>query len=64
MFWFKACPKCNGDLYRDSDSYGTYVACLQCGHYLTEADERRLELSSLMVDTWPVSLEQVGKIAA
>ena len=64
MFWFKSCPKCQGDLYRDSDTYGTYIACMQCSHYLTEADETRLELSSLGVDTWPVSHEQVEKIAA
>ena len=64
MFWFKSCPKCHGDLYRDSDTYGTYIACLQCGNYLTEADEMRLELSSSRGDLGPVSLEQVEKIAA
>ena len=31
MFFFKACPKCHGDLYLDSDGYGTFVECLQCG---------------------------------
>jgi len=42
MFWFKGCPKCHGDLYRDTDLYGSYVACFQCSHYLTEAEEARL----------------------
>jgi uncharacterized protein (DUF983 family) len=38
MFWVKSCPKCDtGDLYDGQDSYGRYMACLQCGHYLTEA---------------------------
>ncbi len=64
MFWFKSCPKCHGDLYRDSDAYGTYIACMQCSHYLTQADETRLELFSSRTDTWPVSLQQVEKIAA
>ncbi len=64
MFWFKSCPKCYGDLYRDSDNYGTYIACMQCSHYLTQADETRLELFSSRTDTWPVSLQQVEKIAA
>ena len=64
MFWFKSCPKCHGDLYRNSDTYGTYIACMQCSHYLTQADETRLELLSSRVDTWPVSLQQVEKIAA
>ena len=31
MFFFKACPKCHGDLYLDSDGYGTFLECLQCG---------------------------------
>ncbi len=64
MFWFKSCPKCHGDLYRDSDTYGTYIACMQCSHYLTQADETRLELFSSREDTWAVSLQQVEKIAA
>ena len=45
MFWFKACPKCYGDLYSDRDVYGSYVACLQCSHNLTGAEEARLKLS-------------------
>ncbi len=64
MFWFKSCPKCHGDLYRDSDSYGTYIACMQCSRYLTEADETRLELSTSKLGLAPVLLEQEEKIAA
>ncbi len=64
MFWFKSCPKCHGDLYQDSDTYGTYIACMQCSHYLTEADEMRLELSTSKSGMVPVLLEQVEKMAA
>lgn len=64
MFWFKSCPKCQGDLYRDSDTYGTYIACMQCSHYLAEAEETRLELSTSKLSMAPVLLEQVEKIAA
>ncbi len=64
MFWFKSCPKCHGDLYRDSDTYGTYIACMQCSHYLTEADETRLELSTSKLAMSPVLLDQVEKMAA
>jgi DNA-directed RNA polymerase subunit M/transcription elongation factor TFIIS len=32
MIFFKACPKCHGDLYIDKDAYGQYVECLQCGY--------------------------------
>ena len=64
MFWFKSCPKCHGDLHRDSDTYGTYIACMQCSHYLTQADETRLELSTSRVGMAPVSQEKLEKMAA
>ncbi len=64
MFWLKSCLKCHGDLYRASDAYGTYILCLQCGHYLTEADETRLELSTSRVGMAPVSQEKLEKMAA
>ena len=31
MFWFKGCPRCAGDLYKDVDQYGPFVTCAQCG---------------------------------
>ncbi len=40
--WFKACQRCHGDLVRDVDSYGSYIACLQCGNYLTGSEEARV----------------------
>ena len=42
MFWFKACPRCHGDLTSDHDTYGPYVSCIQCGHYLSQAEESGL----------------------
>ena len=30
--FLKQCPRCSGDLSRDSDQYGSYVHCLQCGY--------------------------------
>lgn len=30
-YYFKACPRCKGDLYKDSDMYGVFVTCIQCG---------------------------------
>lgn len=32
MIWFKACPKCHGDLCLDSDHFGKFKTCLQCGY--------------------------------
>ena len=32
MVWLKACPRCQrGDLKLDSDMYGKFVQCVQCG---------------------------------
>lgn len=30
--FLKQCPRCSGDLGTDSDQYGGYVHCLQCGY--------------------------------
>ena len=43
MFFFKTCPKCQGDMYLDRDSYGTYRKCLQCGHIV---EQERQPISS------------------
>ena len=32
-FWFKACPRCRGDLVFSADIDESYVCCMQCGHY-------------------------------
>ena len=50
MFWFKGCPKCHGDLYGNSDVYGSYVACLQCSHYLSETEEAQLGLTGTQLE--------------
>ena len=34
MLYFKACPRCHGDLHVTSDMYGSYKQCLQCGHMI------------------------------
>ena len=56
MFSFKACPRCKGDLYHDRDGYGAYTSCVQCGHYLTQAEEAALMFGVLgtpvTADAW------------
>ena len=32
MLRFKSCPRCKGDMISDSDRYGLYEQCLQCGY--------------------------------
>lgn len=62
MFWFKSCPKCQGDLYRDTDQFGVFISCVQCGRSLTQLEETqeypsRISLSQLQVV--PIELEPV-----
>jgi hypothetical protein len=43
----KCCPRCEtGALYEGRDVYGSYIACLHCGYYLTEAQEVALRYES------------------
>lgn len=46
MFWLKCCPRCGGDLYLNKDIWGRYLACVQCGHHLGEAEDVALKHSS------------------
>ena len=42
MLFFKACPKCHGDMFLDRDLHGVYHHCYQCGLMLdvpTRADK-------------------------
>jgi ssDNA-binding Zn-finger/Zn-ribbon topoisomerase 1 len=40
-YWLKGCPKCRGDLREESDKFGAYFACVQCG-YILKAEEEAL----------------------
>jgi len=61
MFWLKSCPKCDtGDLYDSQDQYGRYIACLQCGHYLTEAEEVVLRYSTRTASVQPSYIQVRG----
>ena len=64
MFWLKACPKCQGDLFRHSDIYGTYLACLQCARHLTEAELATLQRTSVSISPQPADTDQFAKLAA
>ena len=68
MFWLKACSRCGGDLFSERDTYGTYISCMQCGRYMTEAEETQLKHPALMRTAQPVVLpleeEEKEKVAA
>ena len=35
-----ACPRCGGDLSIESDVYGVYIACIQCGAAWNKNDHK------------------------
>lgn len=40
--WLKECPRCGGDLQEESNTFGRYISCMQCGNILTHIQETRL----------------------
>lgn len=38
----KACRRCQGNLSLESDVYGVYIQCIQCGATYTEKDLREM----------------------
>ena len=32
MIYFKACPRCEGDMSLTGDQYGSFKECLMCGY--------------------------------
>ncbi len=49
MLYLRSCPKCKGDMHADSDIYGTYRQCLQCG-YLEDITEKAEKLGRPQAD--------------
>ena len=52
-YWLKECPRCGGDLREEWDTYGRYVACVQCGNILGQAEEARLISMGTLKETAP-----------
>jgi hypothetical protein len=46
MLLLRACPHCGGDLVFERDTGSAYLACLQCGHTLSQVEERALGVRS------------------
>lgn len=43
-YWFKECPRCHGDLRELWNTFGDYIACLQCGYMLKRSEEVEIRL--------------------
>jgi hypothetical protein len=52
MFWFKKCPRCSGDLYEESDQYGSYVTCVQCG-FCKDVHQKLTDPGAISVEPSP-----------
>ena len=40
--YLKACPRCRGDIQLDTEQYGRYMECLQCGFLIrSKAEDKR-----------------------
>lgn len=52
MYWLKSCPKCHGDLFENTDLYGRYIDCFQCGHYLTSVEDAFVRLNTPFGNTY------------
>ena len=63
MIWHKSCPRCHGDLTRDEDMYGHYVACIQCGYYLMDADQMLLGIVTVTEGLYSLAIEVEEKVA-
>ena len=60
MISLKGCPKCRGDVYYQTDMYGAFWRCLQCGRYhdLTlEETQKQLQGASKVI---PQTTANVG----
>jgi Zn ribbon nucleic-acid-binding protein len=42
MLYYKACPRCRGDLQYREDQFGPFVQCIQCG-YIKDASPVAVE---------------------
>ena len=62
MFWLKSCPRCHGDLHDNSDIYGSYIDCFQCGHFLTVDEDTRLRSENPQGKTYALPLGEPTKV--
>ena len=50
MYWLRRCPRCSGDLYEGRDIHAGYVACIQCGYYLSSEQEEILRVLAPLLE--------------
>jgi len=53
MVFFKTCPKCHGDMTSNTDRFGMYIGCLQCGFFKELTESKQPCLDPLVDDLKP-----------
>ena len=62
MYWLKNYPRCSGDLFENSDDYGSYIDCFQCGHSLTAVEEADIRYDNFSTRTYTIPLDMPIKV--
>ena len=67
--YFKACPRCNGDIVDLSDMHGDYLDCLQCGYNPPIILDERRKNNGISIDghveaLWSLQLNGIISKAA
>ncbi|MEE8046410.1 MAG: hypothetical protein V3T49_06185 [Dehalococcoidia bacterium] len=58
MLHFKSCPKCiTGTVEHNSDSYGNFLQCLNCGFMRDIADDVSKRSVTAMLSGWRKNLQ-------
>jgi hypothetical protein len=65
VLYFKACPKCKtGTVQLDSDFYGSFITCLNCGFEKSAASVRKINFDQQRVEAdAAISAEQKAPVA-
>ena len=50
MIYFKACPRCKGDMTLTGDHYGWFKECLMCGYEADVEDDAKTVVAATLVE--------------
>lgn len=59
-YWLKECPKCHGDLREETDVYGDFITCMQCGYTLKAEEQAELNATGTLKVAVPAKIEKAA----
>ena len=62
MYWLRSCPRRSGDLFENSDNYGSYIDCFQCGHQIMAALEADIRYDNFSTRTYTIPVDMPIKV--